>query len=56
MAQKNDFSRNVTKKILTAEFAVDQTCAHLNDPLLYVTKKSGSLIPQKKKNGSGRGD
>lgn len=48
MAQKNDFSRNVTKKILTAEFAVDRTRARLNDPLLYVTKKIRFTYPTKK--------
>lgn len=48
-AQKNDFSRNVTKKTLTVEFAVDRTRARLNDLLLHVTKNSGSLFPQKKK-------
>lgn len=43
-AEKNYFSRNVSKKILIAKYAVGWTPAHLNDPLLHITK-----IPMKKK-------
>lgn len=48
-AQKNDFSRNVTKKTLTVEFAVDRTRARLNDLLLHVQKIQVHFSHKKKK-------
>lgn len=46
---KNDFSRNVTKNILTAKVAADWTRAHLNDPLLHITKIQVHFSHKKKK-------